>query len=627
MLEVNNLEIHSKSTGETLVKSVSFSVGPGETLGLIGESGSGKSMTSKCIMRLLDPGLFDMTGSIRWKGAEILTKKSGAPKGYRGRQVGMITQNPMTAFAPMIKLGKQLEMGFDLKGRAARREFYDRFDTALTGVNLHDTKKILNSYPDELSGGMLQRVMIALTMMQKPELLIADECTTAVDAASEYLILGELENMAKLYFDNMRPTLGMSANYGQLDMLITEITADDEYTVSFHLARPYYNVLNDLSMVMPRGILSAAAFNEDGSTNDEYLMTHTPGTGPYMFESVNDTATEYTFVRNPYYWGEAPDVDRFKVVIIPESKVAAMRSGNVDFIIGSETLDAESFKELSAADGITGIVSDFDFVTEFIALNDDIAGLDDINVRTAIQMALDKNAVAESIYSGLRTAADSVMPADMPFCKYDVTCPGYDPEGAVKLLDDNGWLDSDGNGIRDKDGTELSFTITYPATGVYDNVVLYYQATMQELGIEVKTEPLDLMTFFNQIFSEVKYDMTAYMSYWFPYDPYTFVANMYPSTDYMAADGIYSTDPQVAKAIATMNEEDAKTLIAGLYQYDDIAKIQEIYTKALNSANESSVIIPLNYRNEYAVFNSDKIASYTFNSIPNHVDVAAVKLK
>ncbi len=110
-----------------------------------------------------------------------------------------------------------------------------------------------------------------------------------------------------------------------------------------------------------------------------------------------------------------------------------MRSGNVDFIIGSETLDAESYKELSAADGITGIVSDFDFVTEFIALNDDVAGLDDINVRTAIQMALDKESVAESIYSGLRTAADSVMPADMPFCRYDVTCPGYDPEGAVPL--------------------------------------------------------------------------------------------------------------------------------------------------------------------------------------------------
>ena len=431
----------------------------------------------------------------------------------------------------------------------------------------------------------------------------------------------------KLYFDNMRPILGMSTNYGQLDMLTTEVTADDDHTVSFHLSRPYYNVLNDISMCMPRGILSAAAFNADGTTNDAYLMDHTPGTGPYMFESVNDTATEYTFVRNPYYWGEKPDVERFKVVIIPETKVAAMKSGNVDFIIGSETLDAESYKELSQSDGITGVVSDFDFVTEFIALNDNVAGLDDINVRTAIQMALDKKSVAESIYSGLRTPADSIMPEDMPFCKANVKTPAYDLEGAVKLLDNSGWIDTNGNGIRDKDGTELSFTITYPATGVYDNVVLYYQATMQELGIEIKTDPIDLMAFFNQIFSEVRYDMTAYMSYWFPYDPYTFVANMYPSTDYTAADGIYSTDPQVSKALATLGDDRAAELIRGLYTYDDDAKIQEIYTAALDSANESSVVIPLNYRNEYAVFNNNVIDSYTFNSIPNHVDVAAIKLK
>ena len=430
----------------------------------------------------------------------------------------------------------------------------------------------------------------------------------------------------KLYFDNMRPILGASTNYGQLDMLTTEITADDDYTVSFHLSRPYYNVLNDISMAMPRGILSAAAFNDDGSVNEEYLMEHTPGTGPYMFESVNATATEYTFVKNPDYWGEAPDVDSFTVKIIPESKVTAMCAGEIDFIIGSETLDAASYLELSQNDGITGEVSDFDFVTEFIALNDEVKGLDDINVRTAIQMSIDKSAVAENIYSGLRTPADSVMPSDMPFCKYDSKTPEYNFDEAVKLLDENGWRDSDGNGIRDKDGTELSYTITYPATGVYDDVVLYYQQTMQELGIEIKTEPLDLMTFFDKIFSKAEYDMTAYISYWFPYDPYTFVANMYPSTDYTAADGIYSTDPQVAKSLADLTEDEAKELIKGLYTYDDNTKIQEIYTKALNSANESSVIIPLNYRNEYVVYNNEKIASYTFSSIPNHVDVAAIKM-
>ncbi len=431
----------------------------------------------------------------------------------------------------------------------------------------------------------------------------------------------------KLYFDNMKSVIGTSSNYGQLDMLTSEITVDDEYTVSFHLTRPYYNVLNDLSMVMPRGILSASAFNEDGSLNSEYLMNHTPGTGPYMFESVNDTATEYTFVRNPNYWGEEPDVDSFTVKVIPESKVAAMRAGEVDFIIGSDTLDAASYQELSSTEGITGVISDFDFVTEFIALNDEVAPLDDINIRKAIQMAIDKESIAQNIYSGLRTEADSVMPTDMPYCEVDVTTPSYDMDAAIELMDKSGWTDTDGDGIREKDGKKLSFTITYPSTGVYDKVVLFFQDSMKKLGIEITTNPIDLMAFMQQVFTEGNYEITAYMSYWFPYDPYTFVANMYPSTDYTDASGIYSTDPQIAKALATMSEEEAKELIAGLYKTDDPDTVQNIFTTALNSANESSVVIPLNYRNEYAVFNNEVIESYTFNSIPNHVDVAAIKLK
>lgn len=431
----------------------------------------------------------------------------------------------------------------------------------------------------------------------------------------------------KLYFDNMKSVIGTSSNYGQLDMLTSEITVDDEYTVSFHLTRPYYNVLNDLSMVMPRGILSASAFNEDDSLNSEYLMNHTPGTGPYMFEGVNDTATEYTFVRNPNYWGEDPDVDSFTVKVIPESKVAAMRAGEVDFIIGSDTLDADSYQELSSTEGITGVISDFDFVTEFIALNDEVVPLNDINIRNAIQMAIDKESIAQNIYSGLRTEANSVMPADMPYCKADVTTPSYDMDAAIELMDKSGWTDTDGDGIREKDGKKLSFTITYPSTGVYDKVVLFFQDSMKKLGIEITTNPIDLMAFMQQVFTEGNYEITAYMSYWFPYDPYTFVANMYPSTDYTDASGIYSTDPQIAKALATMSEEEAKELIAGLYKTDDPDTVQNIFTTALNSANESSVVIPLNYRNEYAVFNNEVIESYTFNSIPNHVDVAAIKLK
>lgn len=195
MLKVKDLEITARSTKENLVRRISFEVGKGMTLGLIGESGSGKSLTGKAIMDLLNKRVFSVSGSIRWKDNEILVQNSTLPKGYRGQQIAMITQNPMTAFAPMMKLGRQIEMGFDLKNRKAKQEFYEQLDSALKSVNLTDLKKITDSYPGELSGGMLQRVMIAVTILQNPELIIADECTTAVDAASEYMILGELERL------------------------------------------------------------------------------------------------------------------------------------------------------------------------------------------------------------------------------------------------------------------------------------------------------------------------------------------------------------------------------------------------------------------------------------------------
>ena len=348
------------------------------------------------------------------------------------------------------------------------------------------------------------------------------------------------------------------------------------------------------------------------------------GTGPYI--AVDLKTDDYLkLVKNDNYWNGDPKIDEITIKSITDGNTLA-KALQADEVQAAYGMAYESYPLFEGDDYQFSRISTSRCF--FAKMNfDENSVCADPAVRKAIAMGIDKESFVDTLLEGNGYVANGVFPDQTAFGGDKVTTESYDPKGAKKVLEDAGWVDTDGDGIREKDGKKLSFTITYPSTGVYDKVVLFFQDSMKKLGIEITTNPIDLMAFMQQVFTEGNYEITAYMSYWFPYDPYTFVANMYPSTDYTDASGIYSTDPQIAKALATMSEEEAKELIAGLYKTDDPDTVQNIFTTALNSANESSVVIPLNYRNEYAVFNNEVIESYTFNSIPNHVDVAAIKLK
>lgn len=191
LVEVRNLTVRLRKTTEALVKGISFSMAKGQTLGIIGESGSGKTMTSKALLRLLNPRVFETGGEVLFGGRNLLALREDEFRPLRGKEMSMIMQNPMTAFAPMTRIGRQITDTLSAHLAIGKKEAHERALQALQGVNLRQAEKIMRSYPHELSGGMLQRAMIALALMLKPKLIIADEATSSVDAISEEMILEE----------------------------------------------------------------------------------------------------------------------------------------------------------------------------------------------------------------------------------------------------------------------------------------------------------------------------------------------------------------------------------------------------------------------------------------------------
>jgi oligopeptide transport system ATP-binding protein len=172
------------------VDGVSFELARGETLGIVGESGSGKSVTNLSIMRLVPtpPGRI-VSGEIVFDGVDLLTLSPDEIRRVRGRRIGMIFQDPMTSLNPFMRVSEQLMEVTRLHLRHSRVEAYDHAVRMLESVGMPDARSRADGYPHELSGGMRQRVMIAMALSCRPELLIADEPTTALDVTIQAQIL------------------------------------------------------------------------------------------------------------------------------------------------------------------------------------------------------------------------------------------------------------------------------------------------------------------------------------------------------------------------------------------------------------------------------------------------------
>ncbi len=192
LLEVKNLETHFFTQDGVVkaVNNVSFHVDKGETLGIVGESGSGKSVTSLSIMRLIPnpPGKI-VGGQILFDGDDLVKYSDDEMRNIRGKDIAMIFQDPMTSLNPVLTIGRQITETLELHMKMTGKEARNRAAELLAMVGIPSPEKRLDDYPHQFSGGMRQRVMIAMALSCNPQLLIADEPTTALDVTIQAQIL------------------------------------------------------------------------------------------------------------------------------------------------------------------------------------------------------------------------------------------------------------------------------------------------------------------------------------------------------------------------------------------------------------------------------------------------------
>jgi len=189
LLDLKELTVAFPGAPIPVVDRVSFSLARGQTLALVGESGAGKSLTGLAILRLVPPPGQTISGSVLWKGIDLLNLPESAIRRIRGREIGTIWQEPSSVMNPAIKVGSQIAEVLRVHSGASRSDARRRAIELLDHVRIPDAGNRFHAYPGELSGGMLQRVVIAAAIACRPDLLIADEATTALDASVQRQVL------------------------------------------------------------------------------------------------------------------------------------------------------------------------------------------------------------------------------------------------------------------------------------------------------------------------------------------------------------------------------------------------------------------------------------------------------
>ena len=291
----------------------------------------------------------------------------------------------------------------------------------------------------------------------------------------------------------------------------------------------------------------------------------------------------------------------------------ALKNGEVDFYTGITKISAENFEEMSATDGFSAKADGNALQTYYMGynLNDPIFG--DQVVREAIATAVDKDSITQNIFGGLYEAADTFFSRSLPYCDVDQKVYEYNMEAANKLLDDAGYVDTDNDGIREKDGVKLSAEFVYQTGSASDDdTVVYICDQLKQIGIELTPSSAAMMDWFAMV-SGGQYGVTIFKTQGGYYDPTVVIGGLDPKT---------STDPILSQVNAYLPEGSLDELNAATEE----EKIQEIYNTILTTMSDECLVTPLYYTHQLSVYNSN-VSDYEYSGDTSFTSVQNIKVK
>lgn len=394
-------------------------------------------------------------------------------------------------------------------------------------------------------------------------------------------------------------------------VVIDSVEVLGEYELKIKLTNAYYPFLTELALTRPFRFISPKCMI-DGNTKDG--VKGYSGTGPYIL-SENKIDEYAVFTINENYWGDKPEIENIQVKVIPDNqtRVLALESGEIDLIYGNGMIDSEAYMDLKNREGFNTNISE-PTSTRTLMMNTTDTILSDINVRMALEYAMDKELISQGIFSGVETPADALFSSNLPYCDIELNKYSYSIEKAIQLLEESGWVLKKGSNIREKEGNKLILNLNYNSDDVVSKTIAeYYQSQLSAIGIQLYIRAEEKQAY-NDRLKSGKFDLIFNNTWGKPYDPQTFLNGMRePGVhgDYEAQQGLSEKekiDESILMALTTTDEEERK----------------ECYSYVLNTLQDNAVYIPITYQSNVAVFN-DRVKNVVFN--PSQYEVPLDKMK